>query len=215
VIDGHFPVKEKENSAAIKRACEKSGSIYLDAGYDRGLHENLNLAVKECGISREDIVVTCDPDDSPSPGFTRAFGDVMTADPTIAVASSNFWRIEDLYREGIFKWSYTGKRAVWEHPSVEMISIASFNMNFIHDIGGFGQYRSHYGFLESYLYDRWKTKGMKLVYLPEVRADHLPVDRNDSNLFESTYRDWKTAHVNDFTGTYREWLQINKPELLT
>lgn len=209
VVDGNYPINKEQNSAEIKRLCEQYGCRYLNPGKDLGLQENLNHAIVECGIKSGDIFVGCDGDDRPSPGFVSALREVMLADPSVAVAALNFWVIDQRHREGVFKEGSIAGHRVWVHPGVEMFSCVSFNMKLVFSVGGFSQPNAYYGGIEIALYNSWKPMGMKLVYLPDVRSDAKEVSRTNTAWFDPEYRDWKTAHVAGYKGSFGEWLKEN------
>ncbi len=206
IVDSKYPVDQAHNSSDIKLYSQAFKCTYLDAGYDRGLHENLNFAVETAGVGPDDILIGSDCDARPTPGFVQAITEVMLADPMIACCALNFWVIDERFGQGKLTESEIAGHRVWNHPGVEMFDVTGFNMKFIHEIGGFKQFNKYYGLLESYLHSKWAPKGMKLVYLRDYRCDAAPVDRENPLLFDKSYRTWKSAHVGGDPRSFGEWL---------
>lgn len=208
VIDNHYPIDQIENSARIKQLAEERGCIYVDSGRDLGLHEGINNASRVCGFQHGDIVVGCDPDDRPSSGFVDIISTVMRADPSLAVLGLNFWVIP--HRREQDPAPYTDEviagHRVMIRAGVEMWTVAGFNWSFVGSTGGMSQHYAYYGGLEASLYHKWHPLGLRLGYLTDVSAESKHVDRNDLKLFDPEYREWKTAHVGGFEGSFQDWL---------
>ncbi len=212
IIDQHYPINGAYNRAAIKMLAQNYKCTLVDSGEDLGLHRGLNNAVKALGIKPEDILVGCDPDDRPSPGFIEAIESVMRADPTLAILGLTFWVIPWKREKGIpFTDEVIAGHNVWIHPTVEMWNACGWNMKFIHSIGGFDQPNAFYGGLEAKLYPRWSEQGLRLGYLPDVRSDAATVNREDKHILDPEYRQWKDAHLAGFERSFEEWLKIHAP----
>lgn len=211
IILQHYPVNLEENNQRIRDLAKQYGCTLVDSGSDVGLHNGLNNAMKVVGVTREDYIIGCDPDNRPTPGFIDAFRDVMKADPTIAVLGMNFWVITERFQQGKLTEAKIADRAVWLHPNVEMWDVCAFNSGLIHDIGGFSQPNNYYGGLEIYLMRHWVPRGMKLAYLADFRSDHATVDHNDPRLVDQSYREWKISHATKgFSGSFADFLAVNK-----
>ena len=50
---------------------------------------------------------------------------------------------------------------------------------------------------------------MKLVYLKDVSAEFVKVNRNDTRFFDPEYREWKTAHIGGDSRPFGEWLKAH------
>jgi len=208
IIDNHYPINKEKNRREIRQICESFGAIYVDSGRDLGLHEGLNHMTKKVGMGANDILIGCDPDDRPSPGSISAMDSGMRAlKGNVAVLALNFSVIKDRVNQGVpfRKLTVDGKRVLL-HPSVEMWTVAAFDMGFIYGAGGFKQTYAYYGGLESALYGYMAAQGKALGYLQDFDADHLHLDRNDPTLFDPEYRMWKNAHLSGFSGSFEEWL---------
>lgn len=216
ILDQHYPVSKDANRAEIKRLADAYGCIYIDSGKDLGLHKGLNLIVKEMGIGPDDIMVGCDPDDRPTPGFVQAIETVMRSDPSFAVLATNFWVIDWRKSQGAsLQEEVIAGHAVWVHKSVEMWNICGWNMRLIHDVGGFNQPNAYYGGIEAMLYPEWKARGMRLGYIRDFRSDEGErLNPADARIFDPEYRQYKTDHVAGFPGSFSDWLKANKPEKL-
>ena len=202
IVDNHYPVNNFKNSDRIRALARRHHATYIDSCGDLGWPEGVNNAAREVGIKSGDVVINCDPDDRPSPGFISHIDSVMTSDPKIAVCALGFSVIDQRFAEGKLRESRIAGERVWEHPTVEMVSVCAFNWTFIEAIGGLKQQHKYYGGVESYLYPRWQRRGMRLVYLPDVRADAAPVDRTNEKLFDPNYRQWKTDHVGGYPHSF-------------
>jgi hypothetical protein len=95
-----------------------------------------------------------------------------------------------------------------------MWNIAAFRMSFVFESGGFQEHYAYHGGLEAFFYQHWTKKKMHLAYLADYRSDDPYVDRNDPALFNPEYQTYKDEHHKGFTGSFEQWLQIHKPELL-
>jgi len=209
VIDNHYPVNKERNRDWIKIYCEQYNCLYVDSGKDLGLHEGLNHAMKEVGITREDYMLVCDPDDRPAPGSLKALKQVMKADPKIAVAACVGYDYYHSVRRNS-KPDLIAEHQVFIHNTVEMWNVAAYHVGFIKDIGGFKEIFAYYGGIEAALYDQWKDLGMKLAYLKNFNCDWTPVNKHDPELFDVDYRNWKTAHTSrEFDGSFEEFLTRN------
>jgi hypothetical protein len=211
IIDNHYPIDKKTNQRMIQYAAEASRCVYIDCGKDRGLHGGLNFACEKLGVGSEDIVIGCDPDDRPDTRIFQAMVDVMKTDPTLAVLSGMFWVIEERLKTVPFKKEVIVSHNVLIHPNVEMWNVAAFNMRFIKEIGGFREAYNYYGGLESALFGEWQKRDLRLGYLADYKTESKPMDRQDPVFFDPEYRQWKTAHVGGFTGSFEEWLVLNGP----
>jgi len=211
ILDQHYPADEGGmHSEKIKALCKKYKCIYLDSHYDRGLHQGLNYAWQAMSVIPGDILIGCDPDDRPSPGAFQAMKKVMQADPLIAVCGLNFHVLPWKQKEHglVMEEVKTAGERVWVHPSVEMWNVAAFNTHFIQSVGGFHQPNAYYGGLEVALFREWPKHGLKLVYLIDHTAESVPVNREDPELYDIAYGDWKIAHATKgYQKSYAEWLK--------
>jgi hypothetical protein len=215
VIDNHYPVNKAENSEKMKEICKKFGCIYIDSGKDLGLHGGLNNAMKQVNLKPGDILIGSDADDRPSPGFLDEMAGAMMESPDFAILAAMFWVIDQRMKEGVLRVHKTPSgRTILVHPNAEMFCIAAFNTRIVNQELPFEQLYAYYGGIECALYGRWIQKGMKLGYLPEVRADVVPLNRDDPTLFDPEYRQWKTDHVGGYKGSFEEWLQEKCPDRL-
>lgn len=217
ILGNHYPVNKGANHEEIRTLAKRYGCTLIDSGSDLGLHKSLNNFVSVAGITSEDVVIGCDPDDRPTPGFATALADVMRADPSLAIAAANFWRIDEVLSTCPNPWlKQVSGHQVWIHPSVEMWNVCAWNMRLIHDVGGFHQPNSHYGGIEIGIAGAMRAKGMKLGYVLDVRSDAAVVDHGDARLIDPEYRRWKIDHATKgFAGSLADWLKINAPEKLT
>lgn len=210
VVDNHYPVDKKKNQKEIREICRLYGATYVDSKRDLGLHEGLNNAVKTLGITAEDLIIQCDPDDRPDPGGLHALEQVMRADPSFAVLGLSFSVIHRRKREGVsLTQSTVAGHRVWTHPTVEMWNIAAYNMRFIYGAGGFKELFAFYGGLESRLHPEWVRRGMRLGYLPDFSSEAVPVNKFDDRLVDPSYMQWKLDHVTGkFSGKFEDWLIV-------
>jgi hypothetical protein len=214
IIDQHYPIDKPTNRKRIAELASKFKATLVDSGKDLGLHEGINNAADVIGFKAGDVVVGCDPDDRPVAGFIGKIEKAFQADPTIALCALNFYVIDERFAEGRLIETVIGDQRAWVHPTVEMINVVGFNWAFVEAIGGLKEPHAFYGGLESYLYPRWRSRGMKLVYLPDVRSDASIPDRANPNLFDPEYRTWKTAHVGGDDRSFENWLREFHPERL-
>jgi hypothetical protein len=139
----------------------------------------------------------------------------MLADPSLAVLGLSFWVIPWKREKGVeFTDEVIAGHKVWIHPSVEMWNICGWNTTFLEEVGGLDQPNGFYGGLEAKLFPQWANRGLRLGYLPDVRSDHVPVDRDNLVFFDPEYRSWKTDHIGGFNGSFLEWLKIHAPSRL-
>lgn len=216
IIDNHYPVDKEKNRRKIQELSKDYGCIYVDSGKDLGLHGGLNNMIKNVGISPHDFLIGHDADDRSTPGFFEHIENVMNADPNFAVIALNFGVINQRIKEqpSMFDIQIIGGESVAVHKSVEMFTVAGFNMKFIHDCGGFNQHWGYYGGLEACMFPQWAKRNLKLGYLLNYRSDVVHLDRANPKFFDPQYREWKTAHLGGFTGSFEQWLEINTPELI-
>lgn len=210
VIDNHYPVDKQENRARIAMACAKYGAIYLDSGRDLGLHEGLNNAVKTIGIRSDDILIGLDPDDFVTPGSIQVLEKVMKATDEFAVLGLGFSVIYDRLKEGVpFERRTIAGESVLIHPTIEMWNVCAWNMKTVYSMGGFKQPNKYYGGIEVATENQMLKDFKRLGYLEHWKSDHLPVDRNDTTLFDPQYRNWKTAHAHKgYQGSFEEFLTL-------
>lgn len=216
IVDNHYPVDKTYNRAAIAMLAARYDCLLVDSGKDLGLHRGLNNALTHLPIKDGDYLVGCDPDDRPTPGFAKALTDVLTADPSIAVACCNFGVIEWRAGQGVFagrEGTVAGHR-VWRHPGLEMWNVAAFRWDSVREMGGFHQPNAYYGGFEGRFAEHWTRKGQHLAYLPDVRSDSPQTDRGDERFFDQEYMTWKQEHLAGFTGSFEEWLGAKAPHLI-
>lgn len=210
IIDNHYPVDQAHNSERIKALATIYGCTYVDSGKDLGLHEGINNAALKLGFKPGDVVVGCDPDDRPTPGFIHGIEKVLRADPTLAVLALNFWvipwRMSQPEQIKLFHEEEIAGETVIIRKGVECWTVAGFNWDFVAKAGGFNQPNKYYGGLEIDLYHKWHAQGLRYGYLKNHSADGAVVDREDRKLFDPEYREWKTAHVNGDQRSFKEWL---------
>lgn len=208
VIDNHYPVNKEKNREEIRSIAHQYGAIYVDSGFDRGLHDGINNAMKFVGVTPEDTFIGCDPDDRPSPGWTEALLAVRKADPKIAVLALNFWVIDMRKKQhGLPVKSVAGHNVIY-HPSVECWNVAAFDLKLIFESGGFREPNKYYGGLELALQEAWRKKGQCLAYLEHIRSDAAVVDRNDPRVYDADYGTWKLDHATKgFTESFETWLK--------
>lgn len=210
ITDNHYPVDKENNRKEIKRLAEKFGCHYIDSGKDLGWHHGMNNAVKILGITADDLVLGCDPDDRASPGTFQALKDVMDADPKVAICAVNFWVLPWKIKEhGLtMRDEEIAGHKVWVHPSVEMWNVCAFNMRLVFEMGGFTQMSPYYGGLEVAMHRAWQRHGMKLCYLKDYSSEAVKLDRTDRTLFDPEYGDWKVEHAHKgYKGSFEEWLK--------
>lgn len=210
IVDNHYPVQKAINREYIRELCRKYGATYVDSGGDLGLHGGVNYAMRLVGVKSDDFYVGCDPDDRPSTGALKAIFDVMEADPKVAVCALNFfvipWKMKD--HGLVMQEEVIAGHNVWVHPGVEMWNVAGFNMPLVHKLGGFWQPNAFYGGIEVALYHQWSKEGMKLVYLKDFNSEDKPVDRNNPELYDQTYGQWKIDHATKgFKESFEIWLK--------
>jgi hypothetical protein len=213
VLDNHYPT---ETDGTIRQVAEKYGCTYFDSGGDFGLSRSVTQAVREIGVNREDVVCGCDPDDRPSPGWVDTLRKVMLADRSFAVLGGVFPFCTgplqqqhlaenqtpfEVFVKGLVEEEVAGVR-VLVHPSVEMIKVAALSARMLVDFGYPTNYRHpYYGGQESMMFEWWKTRKMRLGYVPSVT-----VRQADASLFDMRYRRWKDAHLGGWPGSYKDWI---------
>jgi hypothetical protein len=86
-----------------------------------------------------------------------------------------------------------------------MVNVTAFRLDWINSIGGFDQPYAYYGGLECRLSS--KFNGLKLAFLTDFPDAIL---HGSQEFMDKEYRLWKNAHLGGFTGSFKEWLVVNK-----
>lgn len=210
IVDDGYPVDKDDNQERIRQLARERNLLYVDTGSNIGFHKALNFGCKVAGVTQDDLLLLCDPDDRPSPGAMLALEQVMKSDPKIVVGALSFDVIHNNLKPGVnCREEMRAGHRVWIHETTDMWNVTAYNMNFIHSIGGFDEPFPYYGGIESYLFSHWrKDMNQKLVYLPDHRSDHIVLNKQDSFLFDRSYRLWKDAAVTGYKGSFSEWLKV-------
>lgn len=221
ILDNHYPVNETENRKQIRELAERFGCIYFDSGGDIGLYRSCNAMMDHAGLCPEDIIMGCDPDDRPTPGWVDALRSVMLADPSFAIVGAvfPFYGVPEVERNGkegtpfsehvrnLPEETIAGHK-VLIHPSVEMWKVCATSTRMLLEMGGLPINPNHqlYGGQESLQHLWWRERGMRLGYLPAISAEHVKTDYSPSR-FDAAYRSWKNAHLAGFSGRFADWLK--------
>lgn len=221
ILDNHYPVDEAENRKQIRALADRFGCTYLDSGGDIGLYRSCNAMMSHAGLSKEDIIMGCDPDDRPTPGWVDAFRSVMLADPSYAIVAATFpfYGVPEVERanapstpffdhvRNLREETVAGIK-VMVHPGVEMWKVACTNTRMLMEMGGLPIEPKHqlYGGQECLQFNWWRERGMKLGYVPSITAEHVKTDYSPSR-FDAAYRTWKNAHLGGFSGRFADWLK--------
>lgn len=205
----HWPIDEVKNNAELSEIAKAYGCEIFDQQIDRGLHKAFNNWFSQVSLAEDSILIGLDPDTGIShEGFDSAIVDVMTHDKDIKICG--LWNLgtELKYRQGILhpqeKVTSNGVR-YFIHPGIEMFDTVGWRVSWLRAIGGVGQPNEYYGGLESWLHTK---PGFKLAYLLDYQQSPGPYPVEEC--FEPKYRQWKDAHLSGFSGSFGEWLRVNK-----
>ncbi len=145
----------KENDERLKNYCAIYGYNYFDSEFDRGLHDSINNFYKHHDQPPGTIHIAIDSDSRvPSKGFDLAMvkavvdgGLAMVAlrsEPAWSnilnrynVPSNTFW-VDDV--------------EIFKHPMrISGLNVSAYDLDWIKQIGGFGQEGKYYGYWEVWL----------------------------------------------------------------
>lgn len=204
-LDQHYPMNREINRIEYQQLCKEYGLVYLDGGFDRGLHEGFNWLMSQAAPQAGDVVIGYDPDSGPiQSGWDRALVDTVRAGYSIVSLMDPRARIE-LAERGFFAGFTPQGRLVWEPRSPCCAGVTAFSGEFIQRVGPFKEENPFYGGLEIFLWDR---QGRRWGYLPEFDEEC-----SGRNLADPEYTAWKWehAHFKSFKGSFQEFLRAGCP----
>lgn len=212
ILLNHYPINKEENNRKIYDIAYKYNCKIFDNEFDRGLHEGLNNFLNKSNFPENTIMIGFDPDSAIEPmsiGFDKAMDETLRigkVDHGIAILALWGIGIDLKYRmnKGVFDKTLIGNKCVFLHPSVEMWSVAAFDLDFIKQVGGFKQPHAYYGGAEIALCGDLVNNKRCLAYLTEYKERYHAYPKEE--VIDQIYAEWKRDHLAGFTGSLEEYI---------
>lgn len=202
----HYPLKKEFEKAGLRKVCEKYNITWLDAGKDLGLHGGANYMMQQINPADSDVIIGHDPDDyADTKGWDKAIVDIVTQDPSIAIAYlNNGYNINHtpgcIFQDTVI----AGHKVKIPTNRPTMMSISGYTAGWIRQIGGFSQPTTHYGHIESHFWRKAAQMHKKWAILEEYSVRYGVGSYSHDQL----YTEYKQAQAN-FTSreSFEEWLK--------
>jgi hypothetical protein len=220
-----YPINQKENDEALVAVSEKYGCKYFFTSEENvGVHQGLNQFLAECPavqdpgtaliIFEQDSIV-----ERLSTGFDVALSETLTMSreycPVICLwgrhIDEKYFNNKGLYDEG--KRIVAGSTLLLTPSTLEVYSVAIYDLDFVRKIGGFNEPNPFYGYWEWFFAEQLLKYGCRLGFLTEYREAYEDI----SAMVDSEYNQFKfdAAHINPrYQGSFRDWLKEKHPHLL-
>lgn len=214
VFDAHYPL-ERPNIGEFLAQKHDEGAVitsqHLDAGENRGLHENANYVLGKIDpfLDDEDVVIFYDADEGPTrAGWFEAMRSVFKADPTCGWLSLNAPPIREVLNDRkvpIVEVAGADGVRVRVPPFCLMNLVCGWRVGALRKIGPLNEPHKWYGGLELDAQPKFRAAGYWVGWLEDF--DTQP----HGSLADATYTEYKRRHVGHdqpvFTGSFEEWLK--------
>jgi hypothetical protein len=216
ILLNHYPVNEEKNTEEIRQIAEQYGCKVFDSEFDRGLHKSVNNFYEHNPQPEGTIQIGFDPDgaiEQLSKGFDKALSETLREGiKSHNMCLLNLYNYErQIQLDRNYPKIIINDNRVLMHPSIGVLNIGAVDLDFVKQIGGFWEKCEYYGYIELYMWEKMQQFGRTLGYLTEFKERYQAYPED---CIDPEYQQWKQAHITGFEGSFKEWLKINKPEML-
>jgi len=214
----HFPLKKERCKNKQKEICDRYGIIWVDSGYDRGLHEGMNYLVSVINPTDDTVIIGFDPYEWPTtPGFDVALTEVLSAEDNqdiVLAALKNNYNQNGFWISRYYPGKIGNHDIMITNAGVCPMSISAFKTSWFKQIGGWKQSSTHYGHLEEYIRDKLKETGKLSCVLHNyscINVEGAPEYKTPLINFhpqDSLYKEYKQCQA-DYSSkeAFEVWLQ--------
>jgi hypothetical protein len=106
-----------------------------------------------------------------------------------------------------------GNTLILTPTTLEVYSVAVYDLDFVRKIGGFNEPNPFYGYWEWFFAEKLLEHGKRLGFLTEYREHYEDI----SAFVDPEYNQykWDAAHAEKrFNGSFRDWLKEKHPDLI-
>lgn len=197
VFDLCYPLERDQD--AMRAAADRSGFEYHRLE-NRSVSRNWNAVADLLKLEHGDIMIGLDPDSRPvTPGWARAIVDVFEADPSVAMVTMDARTMREPHHMAIpFRLETIGGHLCRVYERLTAWPLMSFDVGFMRDVGGLGEWNAVYGFTEHWVAERLGSR--RWVMLHEFFDD-------TETATDPEYEAWKQANrAGEFNSTFEAWL---------
>lgn len=199
---------KKRNSNKLKDICAHYGSEYFKA-LNVGVSQNWNQVMNHVGITKNDVLICCDPDERPkTKGWVQAIADVLTNKKMAACAlvmpDQKEWLVK--HPTSATLMTIKGHDVFAINGTLSMAQVG-FSGKFLIENGGVPVPEGHaiYGYIESAFSKALRNTGMGWCILSDYYVEHTECS--------TLYRAWKTDITSGkYTGNaqvdFEDWLRL-------
>lgn len=208
VYDDHWPLNRESNLAELEKLKRRWPRLKIIHGPENlGIHKGFNHLTSQMPLVEGDIIICTAPDSVPlQKGWDEAMAHVLTNDRNIAYVGTNSFNIDatDCNWEHVNFGSLKVK-LVRSRPA--MFHSTAFQWDFLKKAGGFHQPCNYYGHLESQMFQKMQSVGMRSGYLCDFYEDFRLQPFHGDEYF--AYK-MAQAHTYSFAGSFKEYLEMRK-----
>lgn len=204
----HYPLSKEKTKISQLATCEKYGMIWVDSGFDRGLHNGMNYLMGQLNLNDDDIVIGLDPDEWPiTRGFDQALEDALT-DPNYPDMVISYLR-NSTFPPVNYSQLVGGHRAYVFTESIAATNVAAFKAGWFKQIGGWWEPTTHYGYLEVHINSKIQETKKTRCVLEDVRCVNVgPIEGYVPQ--DELYRQYKGCQANwTSKESFEDWLKKN------
>lgn len=194
IIDQHYPIKDY-TCLDMKNLAQEYDCIYIDSLYNRGLFKGMSHAMRFLDVSKEDLFIRCDPDARPSRGSFQAIQDILMDAPGTEICALSNGQIHYYYSQqpSIIHSVISGHNC-WVKSPLNKFSVGAYNLQKI---------------------SNWLDQIRNLTYLKDFNSEADHVNKEDPDLCDSIYEEYKAATFNKkYLRSFKEYLTENTNKLL-
>jgi hypothetical protein len=212
IVDAHYPLSNERIGSTIREVAIDYGCNYLNPGQDLGSAQSQNWAVKELGLTEDDLWINLDPDSACTmPGWIEALEDVMAADKLCAIASLTNPVVWERFRflECRIEERTIGGHRVGVPLTEQQWNMSCYRVSALNTVGSLLQGNAFYGDVEVPMYRAIRNFGWYNCYLLDFIEDYSlkVLEDKEFRLFKMAQAHNRKFDVKHFTGKFHEYCE--------
>ncbi|MBP7210947.1 MAG: hypothetical protein KBA02_07125 [Paludibacteraceae bacterium] len=202
----HYPINKEENKKQLQDICNKYGIIWIDSGYDRGLHNGFNHLVSVIDPKDEDVLLGIDPDDIVlTRGWDKAIVDVVSSQNSVTMAClDNYFALNHspgcVFEDAVI----AGYRVKIPTNRPTMMNASGFTARWFKQMGGFNEPTTHYGHVESHIWQQLIKHFKRYAILLDYKLENRPGQLPEQNPLYTQYKQAQASFQS--RESFEEWL---------
>jgi GT2 family glycosyltransferase len=206
ILDDHWPLNRAANLEKLEWVKKRWPQVVVvTAPHNMGIHHGFNYLCSQMPLEEDDLILVSAPDSCPlEKGWDQAMVTVLSAAPDLVYVGTNSEAID---KTPDMNWAFgyiNGVKFKGARDRPAMFHSTGFKWSFLKSVGGFDQPTTHYGHLESVMWQKMLGQRKCSGYLEDFNEDFRLC-----NMHPQVYNDYKLAQAHTFTfsGSFEAYLK--------